>query len=162
VMVARILLHMQKKPVWMGWGVFPLWMYPPTPTTKPLWHRCSCPDAVNRSWRRDGIWYEKAGGEGVHRTGNFIPKITEVSDDITKQILRCRKTGNCTKSFHRNWVFIEKWLLHSPTGPWATAARTRGSPQPTTLINRPCASCGVVIQSILPERPEIVYCEACF
>ena len=90
--------------------------------------------------------------------------IKDVSDSITKDILKCIGCGRNYKIIPAELDFYRQMTLPIPRQCFycrhADRLRRRG---PFKLHARNCAKCGKRIQTIYaPDRPEIVYCESCY
>lgn len=92
------------------------------------------------------------------------PAIEEVTDDITKQILRCDVTGKPYKVIPQELAFYREMHLPIPRKCPDQRHRERmGLRNPRKLWERECMNCKKPIQTTYsPERPEIVYCEECY
>jgi len=97
--------------------------------------------------------------------------IKDVQDDILNQVIGCEHEGKCTHQcmgafkitkfeleFYRKMNLALPRLCSNCRHYRRLAQRT-----PFKLWDRKCARCGADIKtSYAPERPEIVYCEACY
>lgn len=91
-------------------------------------------------------------------------RIGEVSDEITKAILLCEESGKPYKIVPQELAFYRKMKLPLPKfAPNVRHNKHMARRNPRKLWDRNCAKCNAAIQtSYAPERPEIVYCEACY
>jgi hypothetical protein len=97
--------------------------------------------------------------------------IKDVSDDILNQVIECEHAGKCNHQcmgafkitsfeleFYRKMNLALPRLCSNCRHYARLAQRT-----PFKLWDRQCAKCGKEIKtSYAPDRPEIVYCEACY
>lgn len=98
--------------------------------------------------------------------------IEDVSDDITKQILICeataplsgRQAGKSFKVIPQELRFYRKMKLPIPRrSPNKRHIDRLNARNPQTIWQRNCEKCAAEIQTTFaPERPEKVYCEACY
>jgi hypothetical protein len=96
---------------------------------------------------------------------NPIPdSIHDVSDDILQATLICEKTGRLYKIIPQELAFYRKLEIPIPRHAPETRNQIRIQKRnPLHLWNRHCANCQNPIEtSYAPDRPEIVYCEACY
>jgi hypothetical protein len=90
--------------------------------------------------------------------------IVEVSDDITKKVLRCAVTGKPYKIIPQELKFYREMGIPIPCKcPDQRHLERMALRNPRKLWKRTCAKCQKEIQTTYaPERPEIVYCEECY
>jgi hypothetical protein len=90
--------------------------------------------------------------------------IQEVPDSITKQILRCCITDKPYKIIPQELNFYRQMHIPIPRKcPDQRHKERLAIRNPRKLWNRACAKCKKAIAtSYAPERPETVYCEACY
>ena len=115
--------------------------------------------ARNWKWKNED---EKGFYDGPSTT---IPSnISDATDDICKQILRCEVTGKMYKIISQELSFYRTMNLPIPhRSPEQRYLDRRDIRNPRKLWNRSCAKCGEGMKtSYAPERPEIVYCEKCY
>ncbi|EKD63268.1 MAG: hypothetical protein ACD_51C00308G0001 [uncultured bacterium] len=118
-------------------------------------------EAVKLGYR----WLTKNKKEYIPSTMANIPdNISEVSENITKEILAC---AHCSK----NYKIIEKELKFYKTiglpiprlCPSCRNAMRFAAHNPCKLYKRSCAKCEAGIETTyVPDRPETVYCEKCY
>ena len=111
-------------------------------------------------------WYDKQEGqeEYIGPEVQVPEKITDVSDELTKQILRCKQSGKLYKVIPQELAFYRKMglpvPLHSPEQRLLERVSRRN---PRYLWSRACAECAAPIQTTYsPDRPEKVLCEPCY
>ena len=90
--------------------------------------------------------------------------IHDVSDDITKHILRCEVTDKPFKIIPQELKFYREMKLPVPKKCPDQRHRERMALRnPRKLWSRECAKCRKSIETTYaPDRPEIVYCEECY
>ncbi len=90
--------------------------------------------------------------------------ISDVSDEILKQILTCDITGKSYKIIPHELRFYKKMHLPIPRkSPNERHSSRLALRNPQTVWNRKCDKCQLEIQTTYaPERPEQVYCEKCY
>ena len=98
-------------------------------------------------------------------TGAMISdSIHDVEDDLVGKVLVCEKIGRLYKLVPQELKLYRK--LGVPVPHFAPETRNRlrwDQRNPRHLWMRSCDKCGVEIEtSYAPERPEKVYCEACY
>lgn len=94
----------------------------------------------------------------------ILDSIHDVKDDLVGKVLVCEKTGRPYKLVPQELKLYRK--LGVPVPHFAPETRNRlrwDQRNPRHLWVRSCDKCGVEIEtSYAPERPEKVYCEACY
>jgi hypothetical protein len=90
--------------------------------------------------------------------------ISDVPDDITKQILLCEVTGKPYKIIPQELKFYREMGIPIPRKcPDQRHKERMALRNPRKLWNRQCMKCQKDIQTTYaPERPEIVYCASCY
>jgi hypothetical protein len=119
-------------------------------------------EAISNGWQ----WHdEEDSKEQYLGPDHEIPEnIADVPDDITKQILRCSISGKPFKIIPQELKFYRSMGLPIPRKCPEQRHKERLSLRnPRRLWKRNCAKCGTGIETTYaPERPESVYCEACY
>jgi len=159
-MVPRIIEHMKKTGEWGEY--FPV--------------ECS-PFQYNLSMAQDHfpLTKEQALGQGhtwrdedkkEHKPASCeVPsKINDVSADICGNILACKSCSKNYKITPQELAFYKKMKLPIPSDCFHCRHKRRVSGRTKRgLWDRKCDKCGVQIwTSYSPDRPETVYCEACY
>ncbi|MFA6523083.1 MAG: hypothetical protein WCS85_01825 [Candidatus Peribacteraceae bacterium] len=115
---------------------------------------------------RDWKWRDEPEVQKQYLGPDSVPPVDigEVSDDITKQILRCEITGRPYKIIPQELKFYREMGIPVPRKcPDQRHKERMALRNPRKLWNRNCAKCKKPIAtSYAPERPEIVYCEECY
>ncbi len=90
--------------------------------------------------------------------------ITDVPDDIIKQILKCEVTGKPYKIIPQELKFYREMGIPIPRKcPDQRHKERMALRNPRKLWKRNCMKCSKEIETTYsPERPEIVYCEECY
>lgn len=94
----------------------------------------------------------------------FKESITEIRDEIIKQVLVCEVTGKPYKITQQELKFYKEMNLPIPRKhPDQRHKERMAMRNPRKLWDRNCAKCSNQIQTTYsPEMPDIVYCEACY
>ena len=90
--------------------------------------------------------------------------IQEVTDEILKAAVRCSSSGKLFRITSQELEFYRKNSIPLPrTSPDVRHADRVARRNPRRLWSRNCSNCQNQMQTTYaPERPEIVYCEACY
>jgi hypothetical protein len=119
-------------------------------------------EVLRRGWR----WKdEKAEEQKYMGPPVVIPEdIAQVPDDITGKILRCEATGKLYKILPQELKFYRTMNVPVPRLCFMERQRQRFAMRnPRHLWKRKCGKCAKEIETTYaPERPETVYCEACY
>jgi len=115
-----------------------------------------------RGWK----WHEEAQTENRYMGAAVaLPeKSSQVSDDITKQILICKNSGKAYKIIPQELRFYRSMNIPLPElCPDERHFRRISKRNLYKLWQRQCAKCQKEIDTTYaPDRPEIVYCEECY
>ncbi|EKD93281.1 MAG: hypothetical protein ACD_28C00186G0001 [uncultured bacterium] len=117
------------------------------------------------AFSRGYSWKEEDENSSYQGPVAQIPdRIEDVSDEITKQILRCEVSGKLYKIIPQELAFYRQMGLAIPRrSPDQRHKDRMALRNPRHLWERTCALCADPIQtSYAPDRPEKVYCEACY
>ena len=119
-------------------------------------------EALKAGWK----WYDEPATEDHYKGPDVtIPaKISDVTDDILKQVLRCEKSGKLYKINPQELKFYRSMGLPVPRRSPDQRHKDRlALRNPRHLWDRQCAKCRKAIKTTFaPERPESVYCEECY
>ncbi len=160
--VPKIIEHMTKT---QEWGEF-------QPATKSLfgynetvaqeYTQLTKDEVLSRGWK----WIDEEVAKNQYMGPPYIipDHITDVTDNITKQILTCEVTGKPYKIIVQELSFYRQMGIPIPRKCPAERHKDRNTLRnPRKLWGRVCAKCSKEIQTTYtPERPEIVYCERCY
>ena len=161
-LVARILSHMQKTGEWGEFFPARISPYGYNESVAYAFFPMEKKEVEQRGWN----WYEKPtdSSEYIGPTVKVPSSIAEVDDSICGQILKCEKTGKLYKIIPQELKLYRTLGVPLPTvcPEERHLARMRAR-NPRHLWNRTCQNCNKPTQSsYAPERPEKVFCEACY
>jgi hypothetical protein len=119
-------------------------------------------EVLSRGW----LWKDEEENERRYMgPAREIPDdISDAADDATQHVLMCEATGKPFKIIPQELKFYRERGIPLPrVGPDERHRRRLALRNPRKLWNRHCAKCQASIQTTYaPDRPEIVYCEACY
>jgi hypothetical protein len=120
-------------------------------------------EAAAKGWN----WYEESDDAEQKYMGPEIDvpdDVKNANDDIVKAIFRCETSGKLFKILPQELRFYREMSLPLPKKCFTERQRARFAIRnPRKLWNRQCSKCAKDIQTTYaPNRPEIVYCEACY
>ncbi len=109
-------------------------------------------------------WREKDPKQYQAQTYQIPDELKDVTEQIIKEILACNECGKNYKIIAQELEYYKKMQLPIPRKCLDCRHKSRLARRtPYKLWQRTCAKCSKPIQtSYSPERPEIVYCEACY
>lgn len=122
-------------------------------------------EALKKGWKwRDEEQTELLGTTKKIFASKLPDKIEDVSDDILNWSIECEESGKLFRIQKTELEFYRKMKIPLPHfHPDVRYIKRLQRKNPPKLWNRNCAKCQKEIQtSYSPERPEIVYCEACY
>ncbi len=93
-----------------------------------------------------------------------LPSIHEVGDEILNQAIICEVSGKPFRIIKNELNYYKRMWFSLPTKhPDVRHTERMGLRNPRKLRDRICMKCWINIKtSYAPERPEMVYCEACY
>jgi hypothetical protein len=119
-----------------------------------------------RGAKKIGAGWKKEDESNKYQGRNVeVPdKISDVSDNIIKEILKC---VDCEKNYRiiaKELDFYKKMDIPIPDNcPDCRHSARMKMRNPNRLYRRACTKCSASIgTSYAPDRPEIVYCESCY
>lgn len=119
-------------------------------------------EVLARGWK----WHDEEQAANQYLGKNVEPPatISQTTDDITKQILRCTVTGKLYKITPQELTFYRKLNIPVPTKcPDERHKERLALRNPRHLWERECVTCKNPISTTYsPDRPEIVVCETCY
>lgn len=110
-------------------------------------------------------WLEEIKKEFAPSTVELPDHIDEVEESICEKVLSCIACGRNYKIIPQEFTRYKNLLkVALPRKCFFCRHKDRMALRnPRKLWKRTCAKCGIEIQtSYAPDRPEIVYCEACY
>jgi len=110
-------------------------------------------------------WKEPEKISTISASISLVPDTcSEITDSILDQIYTCKTCNKNYKFINQELEFYKNWNLPAPQYCPDCRHNSRASQRnPRKIYNRDCAKCQVPIQTTYsPERPETVYCEACY
>lgn len=163
-LVEKIIAHMQESKEWGEFFPVQLSPFGYNETKAYDWYPLEKEEVVNRGWK----WSDYISPENKNlellQADSLPEKISEVSDDVTKQAIVCEVSGKPFRITSSELLFYRKKNLPLPSK--ATNIRHRErvlEHNQKKLYDRFCEKCGSNIQTVYtPERADIVYCEACY
>ncbi len=161
-LVPKIIEHMRSTGEWSEFFPMSISPFAYNEAVTQEYFPMSREDVLGKGW----TWREESDQRNQYLGPDYvIPNtIEEVSDDITKQILRCEVTGNPYKIIPQELKFYRKMNIAIPKKCPDERHKERMALQnPWHLWQRECAKCRKPIETTYaPDRPEIVYCEECY
>ena len=118
-------------------------------------------EAVARGWKWvDDLGKKQAAGPKVE----LPDSIDDVEEDVCDKILTCEDTNRQYKIIPHELNFYKQLRVPLPRIDFFQRYKKHlAMRNPRVLYDRKCDKCGVDIQtSYVPERPEEIYCEACY
>lgn len=110
------------------------------------------------------FWQEELDKKYQPQIYNVPSNIKNISVEIIKQILACKKCGKNYKIIPQELKFYQEQKIPVPLECPNCRHLTRISQRnPRQLWQRKCSKCGQnMISTYSPERPEILYCTDCY
>lgn len=161
-LVPKIIAHMQTTGEWGQF--FPVELSPHgyNETVAADYMPLSKQEVESRGWK----WKEDEEAEQNYMGGPVqIPdNIADVGEDICDQVLVCEGSGKPYKIIAQELKFYKAQNIPLPRRSPTERHKDRDALRnPRALWQRTCAKCNVPIYtSYSPDRPETVYCEACY
>ena len=173
ILVPKIIEHMKKTGEWGEFFPIELSPFAYNETVAQEYFPLTKEEALKRGykWKEipDQVRNDNGGDDNLVRNDsvdweNVPDSITEVSDDIVKEILSCQTCSKQYKIQKAELKFYRKMNLPIPRKcPDCRHADRMKLRNPRKLWKRNCDKCLKEIQTTFaPERPEKVYCEACY
>lgn len=111
-------------------------------------------------------WHEGEGNKyPITKKGGELPDtIAETGDEVLKEVIECVECGKAFKIVLGELNLMRKLNLPLACACWICRQKGRfARTNLPRLYDRACDKCGNEIKtSYAPDRPEIVYCEACY
>ncbi len=161
-LVSKIIEHMRSTKEWGEFFPLSICHFGYNETVAQDYFPLAKEELLTRGWK----WQEEEKPEENYLGPNTaIPDdIHDVTDEITKQILRCEITGKPYKIIPQELLFYRNMGLPLPKkSPDQRHKERIARRNPRKLWNRNCQKCNKAIRtSFASDRPEIVYCEDCY
>src|SRR3989344_5427006 len=113
-------------------------------------------------------WTWRAPASSPHqptkRPEELPDDIADVPDSILQEIIACASCARAFRIVPGELRLLRMWKLPLPRSCfWCRNQERVGRLRPPENFERACSRCGKpIVSSIRPERPEIIYCEACY
>lgn len=104
------------------------------------------------------------GGSSLPQKSMLPDNTSDTADSVCNEILTCEATGINFRIIPQELVFYRNMKLPLPRkSPQARYSERLASRLPRKLWKRTCAKChDEILTAYTPERPETIYCEACY
>jgi hypothetical protein len=161
-LVPKIIAHMRKTGEWGEFFPVTLSPFAYNETLAQDFFPLLRAEVLTRTWQ----WHDDTDAKDQY-LGSAVQLpdvITDVPDDIVKQILRCSVTGKPYKIIPQELAFYRQMGVPVPRKcPDQRHKERMTLRNPRKLWSRKCAKCHKQMDtSYAPERPETVYCEGCY
>jgi len=186
-LVPRLIVHMQKTPLrsfgategqtplrspsgsFAGyeWGEFlpvEMSLFGYNKTTAQMYYPLKKKDVLAEHWTWDDEEPQLPAVEKIIDAGKLPDSTRDIPDDVLHWAIRCEVTGRPFKIQPQELAFYRQQKLPIPRRHWFQRHLDRFALRnPRKFWKRECAKCGKEIRTTYaPDRPEIVYCEACY
>ncbi len=157
----KIIEHMRKTGEWGEFFPAALSVFGYDESVAQEYFPLSTEEIQKRGWKLSG---DKEKQQYLGPKEDVPDSIRDVTDDWTKKILTCEKTGKLYKVIPQELKFYRDLGIPLPkVCPDERHSERMALRNPLQLWNRECAQCEKSIQTTYaPDRPEIVYCEDCY
>ncbi|MBI5411945.1 hypothetical protein HZA43_02075 [Candidatus Peregrinibacteria bacterium] len=159
-LVLKLIQHMRKTGEWGAFLPVNLSPFDYNETLANGYFSMSREDVLKRGWR----WREKELKEYKPSEYKAPDSLADVKDDILQQVISCKECGKNYRLISQELVFYRIHQIPVPENcPDCRHTARMNRRNPRRLWSSACAKCAAPIQTTYPpERPEIVYCEACY
>ena len=160
-LVPRIIEHMKKTGEWGEFFPIELAPFDYNESLAQEWFPKNKEQAIANNY----AWHEEKQKDNYQGPGTVLPDhINDVTDEVTRNILKCEHSGDLYKIIPQELDFYRKMGLAIPrVSPDERHRQRMLRRRPRLLWNRQCGLCEVAIQTTYaPDRPEKVLCEACY
>ena len=160
-LVPKIIEHMKKTGEWGQY--FPV-KYAPHGYNETLaseYYPLTKEEVLKRGWN----WHDEDGESAYEGPEIEIPdSIKDVPESITKNILKCAKSGKFYKIIPQELKFCRTIGVPIPRNcPDQRHSDRMELRNPRKLYDRKCNKCELSVKSTYsPDRPEVIYCEKCY
>lgn len=160
-LVPKLIAHMRTHGEWGEYFPIALSSFGYNETVADEFYPLTKEEVLKRGWQ----WYDNREHENYLGPKIEIPEhIRDVHDDICEKILLCEVTGKPYKIIPQELTFYHQYGIPLPKRCPDQRYRDRMTQRnPRKLWDRTCMKCNRSIKTpYAPDRPEIVYCEACY
>ncbi|KKW39528.1 hypothetical protein A2454_00700 [Candidatus Peribacteria bacterium RIFOXYC2_FULL_55_14] len=162
--VPKVIAHMQETKEWGEFFPVTLSPFAYNETNAQLYYPLSEVEVLQHGWR----WHKPEDSlSGVKKTilaAKLPASIENIPDDVLNWAITCEETRRPFRIIKQELEFYRKMKLPIPHfHPDERHKRRMALRNPRVLWQRKCGKCGKEVQTTYaPDRPEIVYCEACY
>jgi hypothetical protein len=160
-LAARIVEHMRSSGEWGRYFPAACSPYGYNESLAFEYHPLSKAEVLRKGWH----WRDPPRDEQKDAGNYAVPdQISEVSDEICARVLTCAQSGLQYKITAPELAFYRKHKIPIPRqAPLMRHYSREQLRNPRRLWERECQSCtAAIMTNFAPERPETVFCEACF
>ena len=160
-LVPRVIEHMKKTGEWGEFFSIENSIFGYNETVANEYFPLTKEQALKRGYK----WRDDDESNAYQGPTPTIPdNISDIDDEILKQILKCEVSGKLYKIIPQELEFYRKMKLPIPHRCPNQRHKDRlAMRNPQILWDRLCQKCSTTIRtSYSPDRPEKVYCEACY
>ena len=159
-LVPKIIEYMQKTKEWGEFTPISISPYAYNETIAQLHFPLTKKEAIQKGFR----WRDEIKKEVPKSVYQIPDKIEDIKDDICDQVLICKTTGKPYKIIPQELKFYRDFNLPIPRRcPDQRHLDRMALRNPRILYDRKCDKCKTDIKTTYsPDRPEKVYCEACY
>lgn len=163
-LVPKIIDHMQRDG---SWGTYFSPKYAPFGYNETLAYEY-VPLPKEEALKRGFLWRDDVGEvpqvEKVIRALDLPDAIDDIPDDVLNWAISCERSSRPFQLTKQELAYYRQHRIPIPRlHPDERHRRRMELRNPRHLFDRTCKKCGKGMQSTYaPERPEIVYCEACY
>ena len=163
-LVPKIIEHMQNTG---EWGEF----LPPflansgyNETTAQLYYPLEKEEALKLGFKWSDYKAPEPEAEKIISADQLPDNIEDIPEEVTDWAIRCEESGKLFKLTKQEYKFYKEHKLPVPHREWFQRHKDRlHLRNPRHFWDRTCGKCGEDIKTTYsPDRPEIVYCEACY
>lgn len=158
-LVPKIIEHMKNSGEWGGFFPKEFSLFAYNESAAPEFRYLKKDEAIKLGWS----WHEDMR-DYQQQTYEVPDHIKDVPDSITKEVLVCDECRKNYRIISQELNFYRKHNLAAPRlCPNCRYYKRIEFRNPYKLYDRNCAKCGTAIRTTYsPDRPEKVYCEACY
>jgi hypothetical protein len=161
-LVPKIIAHMKKSGEWGEFFPVSQSIYAYNETLSHEQIPLAKEEVLKHGWK----WQDQEENDQNYKGPDLVlpDDIADTNDDVCKNIYRCAATRRPYKIIPQELAFHKRLGIPLPRlCPDARHEERFKQRNPRRLWNRECMKCKKAIRtSYAPERPEIVYCEACY